>query len=97
MVKPGLSTLHVFSFGISISLDFVHCYNNLGGFPDDSVVKNSPASAGDMGSISESGRSSGEVNVNPLHYSCLGNPMDREEPGGLQSMESAKSQTRLSD
>ena len=77
MVKPGLSTLHVFSFGISISLDFVQCYNNLGGFPDDSVVKNSPASAGDMGSISESGRSSGEGNVNPLQYSCLGNPMDR--------------------
>ena len=75
MVKPGLSTLHIFSFGISISLDFVHCYNNLGGFPDDSVVKNSPASAGDMGSISESGRSSGEGNVNPLQYSCLGNPI----------------------
>ena len=28
----------------------------------------------------------GEGNVNPLQYSCLENPMDGEEPGGLQSM-----------
>ena len=27
----------------------------------------------------------GEGNGNPLQYSCLGNPMDRE-PGGLKSM-----------
>jgi len=25
----------------------------------------------------ESGRSPGEENGNPLHYSCLGNPMER--------------------
>ena len=29
--------------------------------------------------------SPGEGNGNPLQYSCLENPMDREEPGGLQS------------
>ena len=49
------------------------------GFPDDSVVKNLPASAGDtgdVGSIPGSGRSLGG-NHNPLQYSCLGNPMDR--------------------
>ena len=34
-------------------------------------------------------------NSNPLQYSCLGNPMDREEPGGLQSTGS-QSQTWLS-
>ena len=28
-------------------------------------------------SVPESGRSPGEGNDNPLHYSCLGNPMDR--------------------
>ena len=33
--------------------------------------------AGDAGSIPGSGRSSGEENVNPLHYSCLENPVDR--------------------
>ena len=47
------------------------------GFPGDSVVKNLPANAGDMGSIPPSGRSSGEGNGIPLQYSCLGNPMDR--------------------
>ena len=46
------------------------------GFPGGSVVKNSPANAGDSGSIPGSGRSPGERNGNPLQYSCLGNPMD---------------------
>ena len=41
------------------------------------MVKNPPANAGDLGSIPGSGRSPGEGNGNPLHYSCLGNPMDR--------------------
>jgi len=44
------------------------------------LVKNLPASAGDLrdtGLISESGRSPGEGNGNPLQYSCLENPMDR--------------------
>ena len=39
--------------------------------------KNSPANAGDEGSISVLGKSPGEGNGNPLQYSCLGNPMDR--------------------
>ena len=42
------------------------------------MVKNLPANAGDVGLIPELGRSSGERNGNPLQYSCLGNPMDRE-------------------
>ena len=46
-------------------------------FPGGSVVKNSPASAGDVGLISGSGRSPGVGNGNPLPYSCLGNPVDR--------------------
>ena len=48
------------------------------GFPGDSVVKNLPANAGDEGSIPVSIKSPGEGNGNPLQYSCLGNPMDRE-------------------
>ena len=36
------------------------------GFPSGSVVKNLPANAGDSGSISRSGRSSGERKDNPL-------------------------------
>ena len=44
------------------------------------VVKNLPASAGDIrdvGSIPGAGRSPGVGNGNPLQYSCLENPMDR--------------------
>ena len=38
--------------------------------------KVSACNAGDLGSIPGSGRSSGEVNGNPLQYSCLENLMD---------------------
>ena len=51
-------------------------------FPGSSVVKNSLASAGDagdLGSILGLGRYPGGGNDNPLQYSFLGNPMDREE------------------
>ena len=51
------------------------------GFPGGTAVKNLPAKAGDirdMGSIPGSGRSSGGGHGNPLQYSCLENPMDRE-------------------
>ena len=53
-------------------------------FPGGSVVKNLPANAGnsrdvgDVGSIPGLGRSLGGGNGNPLQYSCLENPMDRE-------------------
>ena len=48
------------------------------GFPGSSVVKNPPANAGDTGSIPGLGRSPGGGHGNPLEYSCLRNPMDRE-------------------
>ena len=47
------------------------------GFPRDTVVKNLPASARDVGLILGLERSPGEENGNPLQYSCLGNSMDR--------------------
>ena len=40
-------------------------------------VNNPPANTGDTGSIPGSGRSPGEENGNPFHYSCLENLMDR--------------------
>ena len=46
-------------------------------FSGGSVVKNSLANAGDLGSLPGSRRSPGEGNGNPLQYSCLGSPMDR--------------------
>ena len=46
-------------------------------FSGDSDGKESACDARDPGSISGSERSPGEKNGNPLHYSCLENPMDR--------------------
>ena len=46
------------------------------GFPGGLVVRNPPASAGDMGSISDLGFPL-EGNGNPLQHSCLENHMDR--------------------
>ncbi|KAI4548176.1 hypothetical protein MG293_000506 [Ovis ammon polii] len=57
------------------------------GFPGDSVVKNLPANAvdvGDAGLISELERSPGGGNDNPLQYSCQYKPMD-EKPGSPQT------------
>ena len=45
------------------------------------VVKNPPASAGDLrdlSSIPRSGRAPGGGHGNPLQYSCLENPIDKE-------------------
>ena len=44
------------------------------------MVKNLPANegdAGDLGLFPGSGRSPGGGHGNPLHYSCLENPVDR--------------------
>ena len=46
--------------------------------PRGSDGKASAYNAEDLGSNPGSGRSSGEGNGNPLQYSCLENPMDRE-------------------
>ena len=43
-----------------------------------SEVKASASNVGDPGSIPGLGRSPEEGNGNPLQYSCLENPMDRE-------------------
>ena len=48
------------------------------GFPGESVVKNPPAMAVDVSLISGLGRFPGVGNGDPLQYSCLGQPMERE-------------------
>ena len=86
---------------ISINLSlyillFDSCYKLYRGFPGGSEVKASACNAGDLGSISASGRSPGEGNGNPLQFSCLENPMD----GGAWWATVhgvAKSRTQLSD
>ena len=45
-------------------------------FPGGSDGKASAYNAGNPGSILGLGRSPGEGNGTPLHYSCLENPMD---------------------
>ena len=59
--------------------------------PNGSDGKASACNDGDPGLIPGSGRSPGEGNGNPLHHSCLENPMDGEVHGV------AKSQTQLSN
>ena len=66
------------------------------GFLGGSMVKNTPANAGNVSSIPGSERPLGEGNDNPLQYSCLRNTMNRGAwrvaVHGL-----TKSLTRLSD
>ena len=47
------------------------------GFPDGSDGKESACNAEDAGLIPGLERSAGEVNGNPVQYSCLKNSMDR--------------------
>ena len=53
---------------------------------DSSNGKEPTCNAGDLDSIPGSGRSPGEEHGNPLQDTGLENPMDREEPEGLQSI-----------
>ena len=65
-------------------------------FPCGSDGKESACNAEDPSSIPGSGKFPGEGNGNPLQYSSW-EISSTEEPGGLQSMGSQKSQTQLSD
>ena len=59
-------------------LFYTHTHTHIyRGFPGGSVVKNPPANAGDVASISGSGRSHEGGHGNPFQYSCLKNPMDK--------------------
>ena len=75
---------HCFSLRELVNIYFIiiaeifNFYNLNKGFPSGSMVKNPLASAGDTSLISDLGRFSGGGNGNPLRYSFLGNPMDRE-------------------
>ena len=66
-----------------ILADITNWSGTLMGFPGGSLVKNTSANVGDLGSVPGL-RSSGEGNGNPLQYSCLGNPVD----GGIFRLQS---------
>ena len=53
------------------------CTLRVKGFPCGSAINNPPAKAGDVCSIPGLGPGGG--NGNPLQYSCLENPVDRED------------------
>ena len=75
---------------------FSKCLSLRLGFPGGSVVKNSPANAGDTGSIPRLGRSLEGGNGNLHQYFCLENSMDR---GAWQAIVQgiSESKTQLSD
>ena len=98
---PTLKGGHKWSeFGTSSGLRSVTLELGLSGFkfglPGGSDGKASVYNARDLGSISGSGRSTGEENGSPLQHYCLENPMDR---GAWQAAVYgvAQSQIRLSD
>ena len=66
------------------------------GFPGGSDGKESACNAGDLGLIPGLGRCPGGVHGNPLQYSCLENPMDREVWRATVH-EVAKSQTQSTE
>ena len=72
-----MATLHLVTSGLSSVILVVLSPVNQGS-PRGSGGKEPACNAGDLGSIPGSGRSPGEGNGNPLQYSCLENPMDRE-------------------
>ena len=86
-ISPALlSSLFLFSINYVFKL-----------YPGGSEVKASACSVGNPGSIPGSGRSPGEGNVNPLHYSCLETPIDLKGTWWVTLHAVTKSQTRLSD
>ena len=72
-----LASIHIISLTNSSKNDMVQVDPQVA-----QVVKSPSANAGDLrdvGLIPGSGRSPGGENGNPLQYSCLENPMDRED------------------
>ena len=75
--KTSLLGFQVGPFSLCLQVVIAVCVHVSRGFPGGSEVKNSPANAGDTGSIPGLGRSPRVANGNPLQYSCWENSMDR--------------------
>ena len=79
-LKLGIS-----GYVITLSIGKTYFFPSLDlpSYPGDTVIKNLPemqeatCNVGDLGLIPGSGRTPGERNGNPFHYSCLENSMDR--------------------
>ena len=57
--------------------DILEIYTELNIFSGDSVGKEATCSSGDTSLIPRFGRFPGAGHGNPLHYACLGNPIER--------------------
>ena len=68
---------------------YLSCSPKPEGFPGHQEIE-SAGNARDLGLIPGLGKSPGEGNGNPLQYSCLENPMDRQAWQAIQSMESQR-------
>ena len=75
--ETALLGFQVGIFSLCLQVVIAVCVHVSRGFPGGSAVKNSPANAGDAGSIPGSGRSPRGGNGNPCQYSCLENLTDR--------------------
>ena len=84
-------------FSLSLRLFNWHLCNIHLGFPGDLDGKENACNAGDLGSISGSGRCRGEGNGYPLQYSWLKNSVDRGAWWTRVFGGSQKSQMRLSN
>ena len=66
--------VHTYIYTHTHTYIYIYTYTYIICFPGDSVVNNTSANTGDVGSILGSGRCLGKGNGT---YACLGNPMNR--------------------
>ena len=69
--------IHIFRLKLQYLISAKYIFVDQMFFISDSNSKESACNAGDPSSIPGSGRSPGEGNGYPLHYSCLENSVDR--------------------
>ena len=89
LLKPSLENVEHYFTSVWDECNCVIVWSPNRGFPSGLEGKATACSAGDWGSIPESGWSPGEENGTPLQYSCPEIPWT-EEPGRLQSMGSQR-------
>ena len=77
MAMPPKAIYRLNAIHIKISMTIFTELEQIRASLDGSDGKESACNAGDPSSIPEFGRSPGEGDGNPLHYSCLENSMDR--------------------
>ena len=83
----GLNWAGLWGNGREVSSNKIRCKHPVHCFPAGSDGKESACNARDPGLIPGSERSPGEVNGNPLQYSCLENPMAGYSPWGCKELD----------